>query len=399
LQAALVAERSFGRFPRLKHSTNSNLDRASVIQLVPLGSVEPNGVADYAQSLARALRNCQGIDTVFLSGTPSTQEIEMKDEWQSVCVPSRQPQILADTLGLLLTKSNASAVVLHFSGYGYQKRGVPLWLLHGLRMWKSRNTHVSILTIFHELYATGRPWRSSFWLSRTQKRIARGILDLSSGAITPTSKYRNWLQHCNRGHAEIACMPVFSNIGEPGSGAVPCARSATAVVFGLAGVEDRIYGGYRQEVEHALKTLGVERVLDIGPRIGSLPPSLVGVPVISKGALPQAFVSELLQRAKFGFIAYPLDVIGKSGVFAAYAAHGVVPIVFSEKPGLFEGLEPGRHYIDGIGLDKPIDADALASMQSELSSWYASHSVHVQAELLGNVIMRKTRNADGTLHV
>jgi hypothetical protein len=30
------------------------------------------------------------------------------------------------------------AVVLHFSGYGYQKRGVPLWLVEGLRFWARR---------------------------------------------------------------------------------------------------------------------------------------------------------------------------------------------------------------------------------------------------------------------
>jgi len=32
-----------------------------------------------------------------------------------------------------------------------------------------------------------------------------------------------------------------------------------------------------------------------------------------------------------------LDFIGKSGVFAAYATHGVVPIVLSDKQGAFEG--------------------------------------------------------------
>src|SRR5262249_21374532 len=64
----------------------------------------------------------------------------------------------------------------------------------------------------------------------------------------------------------------------------------------------------------------------------------------------RAAVSELLERTRFGFIAYPLDFIGKSSVFAAYSAHGVVPIVLSDKHGAFDGLQPVRHFLDGLRL-------------------------------------------------
>lgn len=375
-----------------------------MVQVVPGRSAEPNGVADYAQCLASTLRTCLGIDTVFLSGVPwahpsgMAHPPGMKDEWKTVCVPSRRPQSLADTLGLVSTESHPVAVILHFSGYGYQKRGVPFWLLHGLRVWQKSKTHVPLLTIFHELYATGKIWQSSFWLSYLQKRIARSIVDLSLGAITPTSLNRSWLQECGRGHAEIICMPVFSNIGEPGSAPAPCARAGTAVVFGLAGVEERLYGEYGQAIERALITLGVKKVLDIGPRVGSLPSSLAGVPIVSTGALPRESVSNLLTQARFGFVAYPLNAIGKSGVFAAYAAHGVVPIVFSERRELFDGLEPGRHFIDGLRLAYSVEADALALMQSELSNWYRAHSLQVQAEQLEKLILSTARHSDRTVH-
>ena len=145
-------------------------------------------------------------------------------------------------------------------------------------------------------------------------------------------------------------MPVFSNVGEPGFRSAPRTRSAAAVVFGLAGVEDRLFGIYRPDLERIIAALGIEKIFDIGPRFSSVPHTLAGVPVISKGVLPQGAVSELLQRARFGFVAYPLDFIGKSGVFAAYAAHGVVPIVLSEREGAFDGLQPARHFLDGLRL-------------------------------------------------
>jgi hypothetical protein len=368
---------------------NEQQYQPTLIQVVARRTAEPDGVADFALALARALRASGGPNSVFLSGTPSVNAMPVADDWRTVCVPKRNAQILADTLQLLSAESNACAVVLHLSGYGYQKRGVPVWLPQGLRIWSRRAGRVPLLTIFHELYATGRPWQSAFWVSPLQKQIARSILNLSSAAITPTDLYSERLSKWGDGDAiKITAMPVFSNVGEPGCGSAPCERAAAAVVFGLAGVEDRIFGTYRFEIERIISALGIEKILDVGPRFSSMPRTFAGAPVISKGVLPQGAVSELLQRARFGFVAYPLDFIGKSGVFAAYAAHGVIPIVLSDKQGAFDGLQPARHFLDGLRLGTVADVQDLASIQSELFSWYTSHSLKVQADFLANSISR-----------
>jgi hypothetical protein len=360
--------------------------RPTLIQVVPRRAAQPDGVADSALALARALRAYRGANSVFLSGTPSVDAMPVEDEWKTVCVPKRQAQILADTVQLLSAETNARAVVLHFSGYGYQKRGVPLWLVQGLRIWSRRAGNVPLFTIFHELYATGRPWQSSFWVSPLQKQVARSILKLSSAAITPTDLYRKQLSEWQEGRSiEVRAMPVFSNVGEPGLRSAPRTRSAAAVVFGLAGVEDRLFGTYRPDLERIIAALGIEKIFDIGPRFSSVPATLAGVPVISKGVLPQGAVSELLSRARFGFVAYPLDFIGKSGVFAAYAAHGVVPIVLSEREGAFDGLQPARHFLDGLRLGTGGSQD-LALIQHKLLTWYTSHSVKVQADFIVDCI-------------
>jgi hypothetical protein len=250
-------------------------------------------------------------------------------------------------------------------------------------MWRRSAPRIPLFTIFHELYATGWPWQSSFWLSPVQKRIARNILNLSSGVVVPTDLHRKrLLQWRACSDIEITRMSVFSNVGEPGCGLPSSARPPTAVVFGLASVEDRTFGRYRSEIEQIVKILGINKILDVGPRVSSVPSTLAGVPLVSKGVLPRAAVSELLQQAKFGFVVYPFDVLGKSGVFAAYAAHGIVPIVFPERRGSFDGLEAGRHFLDGLHLETSVGADALVMIQSQLFSWYASHSLHVQASFL-----------------
>jgi hypothetical protein len=252
-----------------------------------------------------------------------------------------------------------------------------------------RAGHLPLLTIFHELYATGQLWHSAFCFRPVQKRIVRRILNLSSAAITPTSLYSKRLSECGDGSgAKITSMPVFSNVGEPGCGSPPCARPANAVVFGLAGVEDRLFGIYRSEIERIVSGLGIENIFDIGPGCSSVPHNLAGVPVISKGVLLPHAVSDLLQHARFGFVAYPLDFIGKSGVFVAYAAHGVIPIVFSEKQGSYDGLHPGRHFVDGLRLEADVGAHDLASIRRELFAWYTFHSLKVQADVIAKSIMR-----------
>jgi hypothetical protein len=152
-------------------------------------------------------------------------------------------------------------------------------------------------------------------------------------------------------------------------------------------VEKQLFGVYRPQIERMLGAMRIEKIIDIGPRYLSPPTSVAGVPVVSKGALPAGAVSELLQNARFGLIAYPFDVLGKSGVFAAYAAHGVVPIVFATRRGSFDGLEVGRHFLDGL-QPTTMRSHHLDGIQQRLFHWYESHSLSVQVSVIAQAIER-----------
>jgi hypothetical protein len=362
------------------------MDNIDLVQLIAGRTADPDGVADYALALARAWRNSEGPNTVFLSATPRSQATPLEDEWKTVCVPERKARALYDTLENLSGDRRTQAVILHLSAYGYEKRGVPVWLAAGLRLWK-RRVRVPMITIFHELYATGRPWQPVFWIAPFQKQIARQILRLSSAGFTPTNLYRQRLSDWQpRSARPISVLPVFSNVGEPGCGTAPYARRPTAVVFGRAGVENNVYGVYRSQVERMISALGIKEIIDIGLRLSPVPRSLARASVVSTGVLPSSAISDLLRGARFGLIAYPVDVIAKSGVFGAYAAHGVVPIVFSNEDRAHDGLQSKGYFIDGLRWRADADAQDLNSIQRKLFTWYSGHSVQVQANAILNAI-------------
>jgi len=365
---------------------SDSVEQKTFIQIVPRRTDEHSGITDYASALAFALRS-RGLNTVFLAAIAPAGQRVRTDGLETIWLAKRQARCLADTLQFLVSETRALGVLLHLSGYGYDDRGAPLWLLKGLQRWRSVPAKgVPLLTIFHELYAMGRPWQSSFWLSPVQRLIARGVLDASSSAVATTELFRDRLREWNP-RARIAAMPVFSNVGEPENVAPPGTRRSSAVVFGLAGVEDRLFRDFRPELECAIVSLGIEEITDIGPRFSKPPTSLAGVPVISNGALPPFAVSELLRQARFGFVAYPFDVLAKSGVFAAYAAHGTVPVVFATRRDSFDGLQVGRHFLDGRRLKAAVDVDEHRMIQSELSAWYEGHSVKTQARFVDEIVM------------
>ena len=149
--------------------------KRTIIQVVPKRTTQPDGIGDYATLLAHALLERTGCKSLFVSGTPAREEPVRADGWQTVPVLRRSGRLLAEQLSVLGAEKEVAAVVLHVSGYGYQKRGVPVWLLEGLRTWRKAEPSCRLFAIFHELFATGRIWNSSFWLSNAQKYVTRSI--------------------------------------------------------------------------------------------------------------------------------------------------------------------------------------------------------------------------------
>lgn len=219
----------------------------------------------------------------------------------------------------------SNALLLHYVGYGFSPRGVPWELVGAICDWKIGAAGRRLVTLFHEVYAFGPPWRSSFWLSPVQRHLAQRLARVSDACVTSTEPFaailRRWVP-AERVHV----LPVFSTIGEPEVLPPWGVRTRRMIVFGSPGVRERAYQRTGDQLSRVVARLEVEEVLDVGAS-AAVPGMIAGVPVRSLGHLPPEEVGRLLGSARFGFVAYPPHLLGKSSIFAAYEAHGLCPVV------------------------------------------------------------------------
>lgn len=280
-------------------------------------------------------------------------------------------------------------VFLHYVNYGFAPRGCPFWLIDGLEQWKRRNPRSRLVIMFHELYASGPPWRSSFWLSPIQRHLAGRLARLSDHAITSSELYRRELAVWAPARREqILVWPVFSTIGEPAESTPWDSRQPYLAVLGRAGTEARAYGYHRQALATMARALNIEEIIDIGPRSRPVSSQVEGIRVRTTGQLPREEVSKLLSSCRAGFLDYPSDVLGKSTVFAAYCAHGVVPVITHVRGTGLDELREGEHFLlaRAQAADPSPSQGILENISKAAFDWYCGHAIAVQAAALSGIL-------------
>lgn len=315
-----------------------------LIQIVPHLPPSTEGVGSHAEALAGALAARFGIETRFVTG--------------------------ADALG---ADENAP-VLLHYANYGYHPRGCPVGLIQGLSRWRRQGGGRRLVTVFHEVWATGPPWRSSFWLAPVQQRLAAALAQLSAGMITSLELYGHMVRRW-AGTKPVRVMPVFSTIGEPAAVPPFAERARRMVVFGGVGVRSRAWNTELPALAAACRALEIEEIVDVGPPTAA--PERVGdLPVRALGILPAGEVGALLAGSRAGFLSYPPPFLPKSTIFAAYCAHGMAPVCAWSGRARDAGPVPP---LWRTGLD-PVEAGERAR------AWYAEHTLARQASLYGEML-------------
>ncbi len=358
----------------------------TVLQVIPHLPGSNGGVGDYALALAERLLSNHALRTVFVVAGDCAVE-----EKEGFKVISGLPSALS---------TECHHVILHYANYGYQRRGLPFGLLQVARQLR-RRLPGRWITMFHEIYASGPPWRSAFWTRPFQVKIARDLINLSNSCVVSNDVIKREIERYDPGK-NIFVLPVMSNFGEPVSSELWPKREKRWVICGGTSLIERSLRAlgrihrsippefYPQEIE----IVGGTDTAEIRHQLKTLGTSMPGVMLHHHPEVTVAQASTLLAPCSFGWLdyfgtgrAWP-GMILKSSSFSALCAHGVVPILSHAESilGIGSDMLPGPFFCTPSVINFP-KREQLAATGAAFHAWYgrnasATRSANVYAGAL-----------------
>jgi hypothetical protein len=356
--------------------------RDTVLQIVPHLPGTFDGVGDYALNLARSLSANHGISTTFL--VAGRTSVTSKDGYAVIS-------------GLNANRCTELArdhehVILHYVNYGYQARGVPFLLRAFVKQLRSQ-LRGKWVTTFHELYASGPPWKSAFWLRPFQVRIARDMIDASTSCVVSNTPIEKAI-HAHDPRKKIHLAPVMSNFGEPELADFRTASPRRWAICGGTALIARSLQLFEQLCPEIPEEFAPQHLDVVGGRedvsiitvLDRLKRSHPDLPVHHYAEVGRDLASEVLRESSFGFIDYfgagkvwP-GMLLKSTAFAALCAHGVIPVLsHREEPIAVVGHAlPGAYYLTPSATNLPRLAQ-VPEIRRQVYGWYHAHAASPQA--------------------
>lgn len=275
-------------------------------------------------------------------------------------------------------------LILHYVNYGYQARGIPFGLGRTVRELRHKCPG-RLLTIFHELYASGSPWESAFWLQPLQKRIAGTLAQLSDVCLVSSDGMVRQLVKLAPG-ADGIVHPVPSNFGEPdlSPDQIGARDPHPWAICGGTALIERSLKSLRAIIHRIPDEISPQALFVFGGDDSSTVRSLLlelGIQTNYRPRILAADASSILSQSSFLWLDYfdrpdvPLEFILKSTAFAAACAHGVVPIFphRSSRISVAGDQLPGPFFVEPDSCELPAAADR-ANVAVRYYDWYQRHS-------------------------
>lgn len=338
-----------------------------VLQIVPAVPPAIDGVGDYAFAVSQKMEAMAAVRSELFC--PDMRTCGYDD---------------ARLMGEFLRRARGRrTLVLQYSGYGYSDCGAPLWLAEGISRWKQDSSgQRRLVTVFHELYASGRIWSRSFWFSPRQRRVARRLAQLSDAILTSSQLHADVLRGWNSG-IQIAILPIPSNVGEVDQ-LTEGRREPIIAVFGQRGNKTRLFLENRRNWDTVRSRLPETVIHDLGPGTGLDIKKLTGLPAREHGTVAKTEVSERLSSALHGALDYGQMTLEKSGVFAALCSHGVVPIVFRYQSSKNSTLREGDHFVSPHAISPSMDS--FTRIARNAHRWYMEHNLERHACVMSSLV-------------
>jgi hypothetical protein len=233
--------------------------------------------------------------------------------------------------------------------------------------------------MFHELFAFGPPWRSSFWVAPVQVMIAARFARISETLLTNRQRSARFLRACAPA-VSISVVPVLSNFGEPEQPPPLAARLPQAVFFGGLGRTIKNLSAGWAVIENSCRALGIQKVVLAGRDLAR-PPGGTSLQVEVLGPLSAESASRLLMASRAGFLDYFDGYLGKSSFFAAYCAHGLLPILFTPNDSGEDGVREGHHFLVGSAIPAACSLQTQQKIAGAALQWYSSHNLRSTVDI------------------
>lgn len=351
-----------------------------VTVIVPRLPPAIDGLGDYGLSLAKQMRQDFGVQTEFIVGDPNWSGESLIDGFNVHKISSRTAQGLID----LLPKNQDSrqTVLVHYVGYGYAKRGSPIWLIGGLAKWRNDFDNRNLIIMFHELFAFGPIWTSQFWTSPLQRYLAAKLGRISDHCLTSKTIYSEIMCRLTRGkHSAMPVLPVFSNVGEPEKPIPLIERERRIVIFGSKVPRSRVYKNSRAELLKLCRKFNIVEIFDIGPPLEFEIEPINGISVKILGIKTSEEISSILSSSMIGFINYPTEYLAKSGIFAAYCSHGILPIATWYEGQQVDAVRMNvQYWISNIDYPLSVNLYEAQIIADNAYHWYQEHRLSVHAQ-------------------
>jgi hypothetical protein len=308
----------------------------SILQIVSGFKPSVDGMGDFGRRLGDALWREQGIRSHFMvyrapkTAFDAAEILPNTVSYPAAATPAAALEAIAALRRDLIGGQDFDCALVHYGPYGYSSVGEPAVFVSAI---EELARTMPVLVFFHETYASGWPWRRAFWTNRQQRSSIVRLLAVAKVSFSSNEKYMRRLSRMQGSGRPLIKIPIFSNIGEPGSLRPLRERSRQLVIFGQLVTRVRLYREQRAALEAICRKLRITSVVDVGSgKSEHVPATLAGVGVTSMGFMDEDALSLLMADSIAGVVGYWPDVWEKSGVVAAYEAHGLVPILVELEP-------------------------------------------------------------------
>ena len=282
-------------------------------------------------------------------------------------------------------RERPARVILHYVNYGYQKRGLPFSSLpvwHALR----QSCRGRFLVIFHELFATGPPWKSEFWVQPLQKKIARDVARLGDARLVSSVSMRRSLLQLAPG-LDVIVHPVPSGFGEPGIDAAQLRERDNHrwLICGGTALVERSLRSFVRSAGAIPANIAPRNLVVVGgtenSKIRQMLKTLAHIHSEYHPAVSPKTASQILSTCAFAWLDYFTagnavpDLLLKSSSFANVCAHAVVCVTprVSSAIALSGDSLPGP-FATAHGEVKLPSPNERPDVAREIYNWYHRHA-------------------------